>query len=113
MKSPVGPYIDQDLHAYASSILRISLNNLITATEDFGIVNFKEMKIFPNPVEEFLHIDLEDKNGTLKVFDVHGKLIIVTKYKQKEGINVSSLGQGLYFISLQNGRNVYNGKFVK
>ncbi len=112
-KPPVGPYIDQDLQANALSILRISLNNLIAATEDFGIVNFREMKLFPNPVEDFLYIDLEDENGTLKVFDVQGKMIIETKYEKKAGVNVSWLRQGLYFISLQNGSNVYNGKFVK
>lgn len=80
-----------------------------------------EMKIYPNPAGDILHVEFEgtdDPQGTLTVTNIMG----VVQYVETPhcdvstngvSIDVSNLAPGLYVVSFRNGKGVAVRKFVK
>ncbi|HMT28296.1 MAG TPA: aryl-sulfate sulfotransferase [Bacteroidia bacterium] len=63
--------------------------------------NNREFKLFPNPVNETLHIDFEKTySGTIKIEDVTGKTVILfeSENTSKIAIPTNSLSSGLYLV---------------
>mgnify|MGYP001349606428 FL=1 len=60
-----------------------------------------KLKIYPNPVSNFLIIDLDKKNelSIVKIYDIYGQTAIAERITENK-INVSKLNSGIYFISL-------------
>ena len=86
-----------------------------------GQLNFDLVNIVPVPV-----IDIMDVNFTtaieglvdVMVYDVAGKLVLTRKAEVNRGVNkvtldISHYAAGVYFLSLNNGEEVVNTKFVK
>ena len=69
-------------------------------TENMEVLAPK-LKIYPNPVSNFLMIDLNNKNelSIVKIYDIYGQIAIAERIT-KNKINVSSLNSGIYFISI-------------
>ena len=72
----------------------------IAGWEGTGIKNIaeKEMKIYPNPVNDILKFETERKIQTVKLFTVSGKLVMQFVNFPKNEINVSRLTPGIYFL---------------
>jgi len=73
--------------------------------------------VYPNPVEDILHIDFKDndfKSGEIKIFDAFGKLV---SEKKKIGgdieINTESFSSGVYFIRFELDGNFSTKRFCK
>lgn len=63
----------------------------------------KTFKTYPNPVKEVLNIENIEKNLSLKIFDLSGKLVLETTTSgSKISIDTSSLQKGQYIISVEN-----------
>ena len=82
-----------------------------------GIDNFVEgeLSIYPNPVKNELHIDM-DISTELKVniFDVSGKLVLVeTVQNQTNTIQLNDLSKGMYFMNVQSSEKSRTFKIVK
>lgn len=80
-----------------------------------NIVYNTEMSIFPNPVKDILNIKGEYTLASVKITDMSGKEVMsVLEMPVVEGIDVSSLNNGIYLITIisENGK-VYKSKFVK
>ena len=60
-----------------------------------------KLKIYPNPVSNFLIIDLDKKNelSIVKIYDIYGQTAIAERITENK-INVSKLNSGIYFISM-------------
>ena len=60
-----------------------------------------KLKIYPNPVDNFLMIDLDKKDelSIVKIYDIYGQIAIAERITENK-INVSKLNSGIYFISL-------------
>ncbi len=76
------------------------------------------LNIYPNPVQSFLWIEIEDfeKAGFLQVeiFDIAGKLIFVKNIsEEKTQIIFSNFPRGSYFIKIMDERNVWTKKLVR
>ncbi len=71
--------------------------------------------IYPNPANEVLHINMENKSfeGTLEILNMAGQIILKQPVNEKTTISVRGLEKGMYLYHLYNGKAVYNGKFVK
>lgn len=71
------------------------------------------VKIFPNPVQDYINIE-SDKNFTAyEIIDESGKLITHNDFKSTR-IDISNLTAGLYFIKLKSLSNETNiVKFIK
>lgn len=71
-----------------------------------------QLKIYPNPVNDMIFI-ASDNINSFKIIDISGKVVIEGKYL-KNGINVSNLQNGIYFITaVDYDNNVTVNKFVK
>jgi hypothetical protein len=82
--------------------------DLIVGIEENTLANFT---VYPNPANESLNIVYNDKIEEIKVYDLHGRLII--ERVSEKIVNVSELTSGLYFMELttSNGKSVQ--KFLK
>jgi hypothetical protein len=75
------------------------------------------ISLYPNPVKEKMSIKFNDNNGIIKIEirDIFGSLkFSEINKKNLDFINVSSLPNGIYFLSITNNSgNQYNAKFIK
>ncbi len=73
--------------------------------------NEKESKLYPNPTEGVLNIELANFSyeSVISIFDLNGRLVyseIVDNYSPikifKHQINLSNFGKGIYYVKLSN-----------
>ena len=68
-------------------------------------------RLYPNPVENLLNIELEDNIQSVQIFTVDGKFI--NTYHQKS-IDLSNYKSGIYFIEITNSKGqIIRKKIVK
>ncbi|MCS3529211.1 T9SS type A sorting domain-containing protein [Chryseobacterium sp. JUb7] len=81
---------------------QVHYNNAVLETKE-NITAKKSLSLYPNPVKEILTIDHIDKNLSVKIFDLSGKLIYQTISKDKKiDINTNILQKGQYLITVEN-----------
>lgn len=84
------------------SELKNNINNLIT--------------IFPNPVQNNLHIEISDdfKNVNIKIYNAFGQIVKNNSNINSRNLNIETtdLTSGIYFILLQSGDKQINGKCI-
>jgi uncharacterized protein with GYD domain len=82
-----------------------------------GIVDFDDnvFSMYPNPVKEELHIDLDlTTNLTVNIFDISGKIILIEAIQgQRNVINLKSLSKGMYFVNVKSSERSRTYKIVK
>ncbi|MCJ8154322.1 T9SS type A sorting domain-containing protein [Chryseobacterium sp. SSA4.19] len=77
-------------------------NTLQLSTKENELIK-KVFTIYPNPVKEDLHIENIEKNLTLKIFDLSGKLVYeTTTADRKMKIETNTLQKGQYILSIEN-----------
>lgn len=76
----------------------------------------KELKIYPNPSNGLLYIEIaENKNVQVQLFDLSGKLILaqnITNTAKHQEIDISNVTNGVYIIHVTNGNESLHGKLV-
>jgi len=81
------------------------------------IPNSTGIKLFPNPVKDFVRIEVEDLNGDVfKLYDITKRKILEVSIvsKSSEIALPSSMGSGMYIWQVENnGRISRSGKLVK
>lgn len=78
-----------------------------------GLARQTPFLIYPNPVNEKLNIDCEQRT-TVVLTDVNGHVVHhVELEKGKQEVNVSGLPKGIYLLGLQVGQKLYHSRFVK
>ncbi len=72
-----------------------------------------DLKIYPNPVVDLLHIDLRSNltSGTYTIIDLVGKTILNGKIQPI--IDMNTLKKGIYFIKINDGIHDQTKRFVK
>ena len=70
------------------------------------------VSLWPNPVQNILHIRNLDTSGSLKIYNLQGKLVYENT-DLAESIDVSSLASGLYMVILQTEKGRLVKKFIK
>ena len=84
--------------------------------EHVGISEYDQaIQIFPNPVENTLHLSFNAFNATtVQIFDITGKMIMSQAVEgQVMSVNVDQLTTGTYFVRLTDGHDAAITKFVK
>jgi hypothetical protein len=71
--------------------------------------------IYPNPVRERLFIKGMDLIGikNIKILAVSGNVLLITDNYIQEGINVSSLADGIYIVAISTEKGILYRKFIK
>jgi ligand-binding sensor domain-containing protein len=81
----------------------------ITPTTNENLVN-----LYPNPVQDVLHINLSGKAGELQVFDIFGECLLQKQITENENsVDVSCLGSGIYFVRVMYGKQIFTERIVK
>jgi len=76
--------------------------------------NEEHLRLYPNPASDKLTIESKMQNAKIEIRDVLGQMVYRTKaIAASSTIDVSMLSKGVYFISLQNGKQTINKKFIK
>ena len=89
--------------------------DLTLSTEDFTL-NKINIKLYPNPVAEVLHINLKGQIiHKLSIFDANGSLIksISKDSDNITSVNVSGLASGLYLLKVSTDQRELETKFLK
>jgi hypothetical protein len=72
----------------------------------------QSVKVFPNPVSDFLQIEnIED--ASIKIFSLNGRLLKKEKFKNEVNMNVANLKTGIYFIEISKSTNRKRLKIFK
>jgi len=90
----------------------------LTSDQQIEENTLQNVKIYPNPASDKLHIDLNKtvfNNFNIKIFDCIGNLLKTSEFKPKENleIDISELNPGMYFIEMITDNKNSVSKFVK
>lgn len=91
----------------------------VTKIED--VLNGASLKVFPNPVDENINVQIEIRKNTnlnISVSSLLGKTIISKNTDLDQGIqtlniNMSNLPTGIYFLNMSDGQEVISHKIMK
>ncbi len=92
--------------------------NVILSVEDNPKQGSTFFNVFPNPVNDILYLQFDDKNQTTKIFieimDVLGNIVFKSESKSfNDELNISNLSSGTYIVRALNSDQVFVRKFVK
>jgi len=94
---------------YSVSFLVFDAKDLTTST---GMLQFDNIKIYPNPVNDILKIDCKEKIKSIKLFDLGGQ-IIYSEENPNKFIKLQNLKAGQYLIKIDTWNNVFLKKIIK
>ena len=92
-----------------------------TGIKDEILSKEQHMRIYPNPVRDYLNVELSLQNETIvfaEVLDLNGRVIFrpqvsETSQAQTIRVDVSELANGMYMLKVVDGGNQYVEKFLK
>ena len=77
-------------------------------------VNQSKFKIFPNPANTIVNIQIDkSEDYAVKILDRSGRTVLYTSLNQSSAIDVSSLKEGLYLLQISNGKITMSKKLIK
>lgn len=93
------------------------MNNYYSS-HDFSSVNKVEtelVKIYPNPVSDYLSISIPDNNAqiTFELIDIQGRKILTKEISNSETISMEDLNKVVYFYNLVDSNNKQSGRLIK
>lgn len=100
-------------------------NGLVKRADDYGVIvrntlstnKFlnSEFAIYPNPVKDYLTIDLKNnyKIVSYSIYDITGKKIKSSLKSDTNTIRVSELNSGLHIIKIKTTEGEFSSKFIK
>jgi hypothetical protein len=79
------------------------------------IVNAIDIKVYPNPTQNYIHFQAGNTTLGLTIINATGQEFVlpVSSFHSQNKVNVSSLPSGLYFISGKTDRGIFQSSFVK
>jgi hypothetical protein len=103
---------------------------VLTVTEQLGIISsinylddptlsVNEVKstlanrVYPNPVQNILNIDIEIPNAQYSIYTITGKQALNLEINTSKTIDVSGLNPGIYFLNIEVDSQSQMVKFVK
>lgn len=95
---------------FANSIWK-KINSLGCKTNTLNDNDLESVQIYPNPVNDILHIQHSHSNFKLKLSDISGKVIM--EYKNVNQIDISNLEKGIYLLEFENEGNLKSLRVIK
>jgi Secretion system C-terminal sorting domain len=72
-----------------------------------------KITIYPNPCNDYLLIESEINNSTIKITDCFGKIIFTkNNIALIEKINLASVANGIYYLRIENDKTICNRKII-
>jgi photosystem II stability/assembly factor-like uncharacterized protein len=108
-------YADGKLYAatYGRGLWASPVAEVVLGTSD--IITNSNLSIYPNPADDLLYLSTPIAfTGDVRIFDSAGKLLQYNReVSQREGIDVSGLQNGIYFIRIESDSGSATKKFIK
>jgi hypothetical protein len=93
---------------------------LTNDVNDLIFVSQPELKLYPNPTDDVVYIDIDlpsNESGVIEISDIVGKKIYSFPFEQKSAesysVNLSDLDAGLYFVVLRTENNLLVKRLVR
>lgn len=86
-----------------SSVYKIPFDPMIFEPDPLGIHHLSQdvtIEVFPNPVQDILHINTTKNIESIELYDMYGKRVLTETAKNMNLLNLSSLPSGLYLLKL-------------
>lgn len=102
------------IRAFESESIHYSDTITYTLQQVSGVKDLNDVKeviLFPNPARDVLQIDSSEPMETIRIFDIHGRLLSRTKYQPQ--VDISELEPGPYIISIYGKNSSFTGRFLK
>lgn len=72
------------------------------------------LSIYPNPTMDRINFSLKGLDKTpARIIDVNGKVVLNTTISSENGIDVTSLESGIYFVQMEIEKKSVNYQFLK
>ena len=112
----IGAYLN-DGNGTSSGHVRLFSNSNVLSTENITIDSNNKFTIYPMPITNQIHIDLEKNTNHIKtqLYNIEGKLLYAQDYNNTNEvlINTSSFSKGIYVLKLQLDNTQKTLKIVK
>jgi hypothetical protein len=100
-----------------TGVLSISADGDIITSVDNGVLKAETIKLYPNPANDLVTIDLSNYNGRsldIQMFNLSGtKTFEITEFNKPElRLNVSGYQNGLYLMQFSDGKNIVQKKVM-
>ncbi|HLO58144.1 MAG TPA: T9SS type A sorting domain-containing protein [Bacteroidales bacterium] len=70
-----------------------------------------ELKIYPNPADDYIIIETGiSEPSTFKLFDMIGKMVLISEVSDKEKLSIKDLGESIYYYKLVADTRLQAGK---
>ena len=114
----VGPILNAGAIIYTVDVTSASCNSTASITITFdNCIGLEEMKnhkfnIYPNPANNKFNLNTDfAQSYSLRIYDNQGKMVMVQEMiGTVENIDVSSLQQGMYFLTVSDGNQILRKK---
>ena len=77
------------------------------------VLKSEPLKLYPNPVQDEIIIDTENKIYTCEIFDILGKAILTYNNLSQNTIEISSIPSGPYLLKIITSKGTQTNKFIK
>lgn len=105
------------LQVYAINGCGQSLPKSMLIVYDNGVEDFEntQIKIYPNPADQWLNIEIgnETLSGEVWIVDMSGKIVDKQYILGSSKIDVSDLAEGVYTLRFVDGTKTFYSKFIK
>ena len=87
-----------------------SIHQILEITD----INISGISIYPNPVSQSITIENVNINATIRIYDMSGRLqISEIATTEKQLVDLSKLGKGVYILSIHDDNRTVSLKFIK
>ena len=77
------------------------------------VLKSEPLKLYPNPVQDEIIIDTENKIYTCEIFDILDKAILTYNNLSQNTIEISSILSGPYLLKIITSKGTQTNRFVK
>jgi len=72
----------------------------MVSTSSVDLESLSEIKLFPNPTNDYFEVSSDQKIASVELYDIVGKKVLSTSYTGGKQVDVSELRNGLYVVRL-------------
>ncbi len=94
-------YIEYTVGGLKNEVLFGSYSDDNTVIETGQTLTPEQIKVYPNPVTNDIHVNINGINSTISIYDMQGILVLqTTSCKDIETISMSSIPSGMYIVEV-------------
>ena len=97
--------------AYQAAAQWQDFSNIVEMTTAIPTVNDANFSLYLNPLDDAISVN--GLQGTLRVFDINGRLLLTKQVAGNESVSVSTLPQGLYIAKMITAEGTVERKVLK